>query len=479
MRLSTREPSRLCSPVGGHRMFSQQVLTRRAARRLAVISSAACSGLFVPKRGAFATVVTAEQTAKTAKAGDAPAMGWVVADMDGTLVGLPGFVSRGRYEAPTLAQSACRQPLRRWLRAGGRLLVVTSDDGDGPFRRILSDMPPELLPRVMFSTSDGAALFDCQPSGELVAAEGYGTDYCLRPEPEYLQSVYNIALKMHRAFLHDLASDPGLFASLDDTLRAGYSAVLGSVARGETSFEEAVTTDTMLLPGRVKTFGTLVTRKQAGPSSHWVKIPDDAAVGGGGGVIPAELPKNWTKARYEAFERTCCPNLVAPFTCVILLGMPHHVSERYVQLVAADLAELGLTASRAPNSVWIKRPGVGKSVPVHWLLQSAAFGGFAPEDAIAFGDMPLGNDAPLASFSSQGMPFVSVGSDAAAEGPRRFHVGGNERGMAAVLSVLAEALEEELAAAGAEHRAPRRLGALGVDVAAAVARAAASLRPGE
>lgn len=435
-----------------------------AIRRLGVLSCATCSGFAFSKRG----------LARTSNFSDPRHLGWIVADMDGTLVGLPGFVAKGKYKAPTLAESPCLQPLCRWLRAGGRLLVVTSDDGDGPVRRVLQHLPPELLPRVLFSTSDGAALFHCTQGGDLVEAAGYGTDYCLKSDATYLQAVYDIARKMHIAFFRDLSADPDLLASLDDTLRSGYDGVLRAIAKGETSVEQAVTHETMLLPGRVKSFGTLVTRKQAGPSSHWVKIPDDKPVGGGGGTRPAELPVGWTDARWADFERSCCPDLIAPLTSVTLLGMPRHVSERYCNLVAKDLEELNLVASRAPNSVWIKRPGVDKGVPVRWLLQAFAAEGLTAHDIVAFGDMPLGNDAPLASFGTAGMPFISVGADPPSEAALGFHVGRNERGMAAVVSLLADALERELERAAAEHRPALSIGSLNMDIASAAARVAAT-----
>jgi len=59
----------------------------------------------------------------------------VVADIDGTLVGRPGFRD-GKYQAPTLRESPCLRPLCRWLELGGSLLVVTSDDGNGPIKRV-------------------------------------------------------------------------------------------------------------------------------------------------------------------------------------------------------------------------------------------------------------------------------------------------------------------------------------------------------
>ena len=46
-----------------------------------------------------------------------------------------------------------------WLRAGGGLLVVTTDDGHRPFGKVWASIPAELRRRVLISTSDGASLF--------------------------------------------------------------------------------------------------------------------------------------------------------------------------------------------------------------------------------------------------------------------------------------------------------------------------------
>ena len=46
-----------------------------------------------------------------------------------------------------------------------------------------------------------------------------------------------------------------------------------------------------------------------------------------------------------------------------------------------------------------------------WLaIPQVAPGGFSLSAAVAFGDNPLGNDAPLATFTDKGMQFISVAS---------------------------------------------------------------------
>ena len=149
-------------------------------------------------------------------------------------------------------------------------------------------------------------------------------------------------------------------------------------------------------------------------------------------------------------------------TSVVLLGLPQRFSAPHCAAVQRQLERLGLVASRAPNSVWLKRPGANKGVPVRWLAEQSAASafGFALCDAVALGDNPCGNDGPLASFQERGMPFISVGS---AVGWHGFQVGGFEDGSAAVIEQLAIAIEAEGELARRERRPPRRLGALSID----------------
>eukprot|EP01050_Picozoa_sp_SAG11_P023497 SAG11_NODE_4736_length_1786_cov_1.609959_1_plen_222_part_00 len=59
-------------------------------------------------------------------------------------------------EWPELAESPVRSHLLEWLELGGRLLVVTSDDGHRPWRALMRQIPPPLRLRVVLSTADGA-----------------------------------------------------------------------------------------------------------------------------------------------------------------------------------------------------------------------------------------------------------------------------------------------------------------------------------
>lgn len=374
--------------------------------------------------------------------------GWVVADMDGTLVGQPGF-KEGKYRTPTLAESPCFEPVCRWLRSGGGLLLVTSDDGNGPFRRIVKHIPAELRHRVLLSTSDGAALFTLGTDGEPTLVEGYGHGLRLPADSTYLDEVYEVAKAIYISFFQALAADPQALETFDDNHKSAYSRLIDRVQRGEVTYEEALAAENLIKPAGVRHRATMLWRTQAGPWSLWSKHGEGT---------------EW--------EQLCSRHLVAPFTSIVLLGFPKRFSEPHVLSVQQQLDRLGLVASRAPNSVWLKRPGANKGVPVRWLEEQEL--GFCIRDAVALGDNPCGNDGPLAEFQGHGMPFISVGNDSKWQG---LQTGGLEHGSAAVIEQLATALEQEAERARNEQRAPHSFRSLGID-AAVVANIAQSVVQG-
>jgi hypothetical protein len=87
---------------------------------------------------------------------------WIIADMDSTLLRKspgewPDFEESDRDD-----DNPVRLPLFTWLRSGGSLLVVTSDDGHRPWRQLLRQVPVELRGSVLLSTADGAVLSSLQ-----------------------------------------------------------------------------------------------------------------------------------------------------------------------------------------------------------------------------------------------------------------------------------------------------------------------------
>ena len=88
---------------------------------------------------------------------------WIVADMDSTLI----EHGPDKSALGDLDTSPCAAPLFEWLEAGGRLLVVTSDDGYRPFTSLWEQIPAALRANgaVCLSTSDGAALYTGDAEG--------------------------------------------------------------------------------------------------------------------------------------------------------------------------------------------------------------------------------------------------------------------------------------------------------------------------
>ena len=107
-------------------------------------------------------------------------------------------------EWPDLDASPAKSGVIRWLELGGRLLVVTSDEGHRPFRQLLAQITPEKLrDRVMLSVGDGAAIY--MP----VTQRGGGLDFCLdktyhdefSPTLPHADRTLDIACKMAQDFV--------------------------------------------------------------------------------------------------------------------------------------------------------------------------------------------------------------------------------------------------------------------------------------
>ena len=93
---------------------------------------------------------------------------WMVADMDGTVLKKAGW-HNGTYTAPHMSDGPCGTVMQRWLALGGRVLMVTSDDGNAPIRKLWECVPPSLRANgaMLLSTSDGAALWQDDDAGSI------------------------------------------------------------------------------------------------------------------------------------------------------------------------------------------------------------------------------------------------------------------------------------------------------------------------
>ena len=342
----------------------------------------------------------------------------------------------GRF--PDLNASACRAPLLRWLGLGGRLFVVTSDDGYRPFNHLWGQIPAGLRAngRVLLSTGGGATIFSGDADGEVVEVREFWDEVGAGISSPARATV--LACDMARytlvaALRKRLAQDGSRAGAnpVDDLHSAVIDAFLaknrGWAARPIEELEArllSTLSDAALLARHgVLNDKTLVWRNQPGPPESW------AATWGGNGTFATRL------------------------TNVFIMGTPPHRAQPTLDAFRARIFGNGIAASSAPSTICLRSRTIDKSVPVAWLDRRSTAGdaagetaqssfGFALDDAVAIGDNPLGNDAPLATFGryvrrvgagaldnsgnaalerggswdeSEVMAFVSVGEAAAEE----------------------------------------------------------------
>eukprot|EP00747_Dinoflagellata_sp_TGD_P057705 gnl/TRDRNA2_/TRDRNA2_150775_c0_seq2.p1 gnl/TRDRNA2_/TRDRNA2_150775_c0~~gnl/TRDRNA2_/TRDRNA2_150775_c0_seq2.p1 ORF type:complete len:456 (-),score=85.06 gnl/TRDRNA2_/TRDRNA2_150775_c0_seq2:6-1301(-) len=382
---------------------------------------------------------------------------WLVADMDKTLIDKPPPATKN---SPALSQSPTYGPVMSWLRRGGRLCVVTTDDGYRPFRKLWNEIPKELRAerRVVMASSDGAALFYGDEEGNLAEDMAYSNSAddrtgCLRfghslrlpPDGDDMDKLLNICRSLYIRFLEELAADRLLLSQLEGRVHAGYAKILDKLDEIEKTqaagvhddaarqrrrrdiLAEILSPEALTRPGAVLPVGTMIWRNQAGPLENWVRE--------GGETDPY-------------FGYYSSEGGRSTYTNLFMMGLPQQVSLQYIgqSEFVQGLAALGLEASAAPNSVCIRSKRVSKDLAVRWMEARPEYA-FQFSQAVAFGDNPLGNDGPLAALP---LPFVSVAPELPTGQDRPpawqeggfFHVGGCEKGTALVLELLLRALEE-------------------------------------
>lgn len=350
---------------------------------------------------------------------------WICADMDSTLI------KKVRGEYPDLNASPCRAPLLRFLGLGGRLLVVTSDEGHRPFRQLLAQIEPAALRRrVILSVGDGCLIYraldsksgsgdsDDASSSEFVLDQDYlATHRPLLPDPKRVMA---IARDITVDFLTQCAKNRELLTSIRPASRQKcYSAVVAHVGPHAPRERMAEYLTEQRCAGRGELpegfRGTAIWRNVARPRgpSGW------AGYGTGGGGGGSNMASD-------------------QITTLWCLGIRSDLGPRLVAPYREELASLGVAAEIAPNSILLKNAAVDKGTAIRHL---AANGTIDLTCALAIGDNPTGNDAPLTKFREAGMPFLSVASGGPSATPaeiRDLHVGGLELGTAECLAVLCD-----------------------------------------
>ncbi len=76
---------------------------------------------------------------------------------------------------PTFSESPAFQPVLQWLKYGGKLLCVTSDDGHRPFGQFWDNIPASHRKngQVLLSTAGGATLFAGDSEGEVIEVKSF------------------------------------------------------------------------------------------------------------------------------------------------------------------------------------------------------------------------------------------------------------------------------------------------------------------
>ena len=309
---------------------------------------------------------------------------------------------------PTFSESPAFQPVLQWLKYGGKLLCVTSDDGHRPFGQFWDNIPASHRKngQVLLSTAGGATLFAGDSEGEVIEVKSFFEEV-KGGLPSPTEST-KLATHMVRDFFLDAFDDRSMLKPLASYRRIAYEKILEKYPSKE-KLEKVLTENNMLQRGTLLDRGSLIWRNQAGPVKNWVKFKD--------------LEKNLNNAI---------------FTNLFILGLPNSISPPYIEKYAKSFEQLGIEASAAPNSVCLSNANIDKGTVLRWMNDSDEFD-FSYENCIAMGDNPEGNDYPLTTFRHVGMPFINCG-----EKPTAFDtyfLGQYEEGVAKFVQSLNDAIK--------------------------------------
>jgi len=337
---------------------------------------------------------------------------WLVADMDSTLVERP---ATGLF--PSLRESPCFEPIIKWLEYGGNLMVITTAD-DRTFYQVWDCIPRTLRrnKQVLLCVSEGAVLLYGNAEGDAVleprfrseGAEG-GT---LMPEALAEQLCRQLREHVVIPLYQAMQSDRSLVPLLSGKYQKPIARVLDRLDAGD-AIEDALSLEVLRAQGKIMQETNEVYMCCNRPS-----LPDQT----------------------KCFGAHPDPETSLGVSSISLMGVAHALHKRYSD--ALDMSKHGVSVSAAPNSLWLKKDGVDKGTPLRWLDADAEFE-FSLSSSLAFGDSPHSNDAPLAAFQDQGMPFVSVSAKESTVPPdaAKHHVGGLEHGTAEVVRAILQRID--------------------------------------
>lgn len=317
---------------------------------------------------------------------------WFIADMDGTLIGAPGY-----KKEPTLDESIAKEAIFNWLRAGGHLLVLTGCETKRTLERFARFIPQDLEKalierRLLLATNGGAILsyFD----GALWAEDPNYQDSAIQTRIGISKDNENVLLESAVSVINEFYSELRKNESLiPENLREKYKAI-SEIARSKHPYdftlEELDTLNSDTVP-------RIEIRRAA--TEEVVQI---CIIG-----IPSDLNNDISILKLQL-------DSIGDF----------------------DLCQVGVTLE-------INIKGVNKALPIDWLHKGQChYPELIKEKSVAVGDRPKHNDAPLTTAV---WAFVSVcENDNASYIPENvtLKIGHNENGTKQLLEGLLEKAKE-------------------------------------
>lgn len=311
---------------------------------------------------------------------------WVIADMDGTLIGAPGY-----KKEPTLGESVAQEAIFNWLRAGGHLLVSTGCETQRVLDKfahfIPKDLEKALLERRLLLATNGGAIVSYFDGDRWTEDPNY-RDSAMQTRIAISKDNATLLLENSVSVINDFYRDLRENENLiPEILRNKYKAI-AEIARSKHDYdfkiEELVTLNTDIVP-RIE-----IRRAETG------EVVQICIIG-----IPTDLEYDVSKLKLDSIG-----NL--------------------------DLCKIGVT-----HEINIK--DVDKALPVRWLKKGQLnYPKLSMKKSVAVGDRPNHNDAPLTTVVGA---FVSVcENNSASYIPEHvtLKIGHNENGTKQLLERLLE-----------------------------------------
>lgn len=372
---------------------------------------------------------------------------YIVADMDSTLI------KKARNVWGDLNASPAKPHLLQWLSTGGRLLIVTSDEGYRPFHQMLGQIPSDLRRNVVMCIGEGAVLYSHSASHDTFV-EDHVYSHNNSPGLPFPEQAIPIACDLKRAFMCAAYEDRTLLHQCHPTSRKeSYELLFEGVSDAE-ELTQLLTNDFLMHKGSLPGFGgsclwSNASRIPKGWDNDTAKDTGKKRKGktgkGGNKDLDDKQPRRWTT--------------------LWILGIGQALSERFIKEYRDRFTALGIHVSAAPNSIFLKNQICSKALPIEYMWNDLQ------HNSVAFGDNPKGNDFPMTLFDGcletscgggagdnpKGMPFVSVsaGVEDTPVGLRKYYVGGLETGTALCLKYMNDVRQGGAGGAKGEESQPK------------------------